>query len=229
MIKLAVFDLDGTLCDYGKGVLNEDLKLIKEIENSGVGIAICSGKPIYYLCGFSRQLGLNKPVLVGENGGSIQFGIDLPPAFFYHAPVPENAARSIAFFKEEIMTALPHLWCQPNEFEFSPFFSKRTEAEKIEKIIAENGDKIKGINIYRHPDCFDFIADNVNKGLGLKLVSEKLKLSPEQIVCVGNDENDYEMFKFSGTSIGINLKDNSKADFNFASLTEALRFIKGLC
>ena len=229
MIKLAVFDLDGTLCDYGKGVKKEDLNLLKEIESSSVQIAICSGKPIYYLCGFCRQLGIVSPILIGENGGSIQFGIDLPPKFFYHAPIPEEAAESISFFKEEIMKALPHLWCQPNEFEFSPFFLERYEADVIEKIIAENQDRIKGINIYRHPDCFDFIANNVSKGSGLRLVCEKLNISPEDIIAVGNDANDYEMFKFSGISLGINLKDKSKADYNFSSLNEALVFIEGLC
>ena len=66
MISYVVFDLDGTLAKIGKAVTPEDLALIREIEARGVGIAISSGKPTYYLCGFARQMGLTDPYLIGE-------------------------------------------------------------------------------------------------------------------------------------------------------------------
>ena len=72
MIKLVVFDLDGTLAPVGKSILPETLKRIKEIEERGIQIAICSGKPPFYLCGVMRQAGIANPVLVGENGAVIQ-------------------------------------------------------------------------------------------------------------------------------------------------------------
>ena len=77
--KLVVFDLDDTLAVTGQAVLPEDVKLLKEIEKTGIKIAVCSGKPVYYLCGFMRQLGINDAIMVGENGAVIQFGISLPP------------------------------------------------------------------------------------------------------------------------------------------------------
>ena len=78
MIRLAVFDLDGTLAPLGKPVAPETVALLHQLENTGVRIALCSGKPTYYLCGFARQLGLADPILVGENGAVIQLGVDLP-------------------------------------------------------------------------------------------------------------------------------------------------------
>ena len=79
MYRLVVFDLDKTLCPLGKGIADENLAMLRALEKTGVRIAICSGKPTYYLCGLMRQVGLERPVLVGENGAVIQFGVDLPP------------------------------------------------------------------------------------------------------------------------------------------------------
>lgn len=87
MYKLIVFDLDGTLAPHGKGMLPENLEKLKALEQKNVRIAICSGKPTYYLCGFMRQIGLEKPILVGENGAVIQFGVALPPRDFTSPPI----------------------------------------------------------------------------------------------------------------------------------------------
>ena len=85
-IKLLVFDLDDTIAETGKEVLPEYVEIMKKIENAGICIAICSGKPTYYLCGFMRQIGLREPILIGENGGVVQFGVDLPPEKYYILP-----------------------------------------------------------------------------------------------------------------------------------------------
>jgi HAD superfamily hydrolase (TIGR01484 family) len=79
MHKLLVFDLDGTLAEIGKGMLPEDVAEFHRLERCGYRIAICSSKPVCYLCGFMRQVGLKDPILIGENGAVFQFGVELPP------------------------------------------------------------------------------------------------------------------------------------------------------
>ena len=68
MHKLLVFDLDGTLAPVGKPMADDTLGLLRSLEKAGYRIAVCSGKPTYYLCGLLRQAGLDAPVLIGENG-----------------------------------------------------------------------------------------------------------------------------------------------------------------
>ena len=76
MKKIYAFDLDNTLCPIGKPLATETVKGLTMLERQGGRIAVCSGKPTYYLCGLMRQIGLRAPILVGENGGVIQFGVD---------------------------------------------------------------------------------------------------------------------------------------------------------
>ena len=95
MIQLMVFDLDSTLAPIGFGMGEEELELFRKLENTGVRIAICSGKTCDYLCGFMRQIGLKNPVLIGENGAVIRFGIDLPPKRHYRVPFSREATDSL--------------------------------------------------------------------------------------------------------------------------------------
>ena len=137
MIRLMVFDLDNTLAELGKGIVGEDLILLKKIENLGVDIAVCSGKPTYYLCGFMRQVGLKRPILVGENGAVIQFGVDLPPREFYVLPYSEDAKNTLSFLKKKIEEVLPDIWFQPNLAGVTPFPATKEEFDTITKCLEE--------------------------------------------------------------------------------------------
>ena len=100
MHKLIVFDLDGTLAPIGKGMTGEDIIKLRGLEALGYRIAICSGKPTFYLCGFMRQIGLQEPILVGENGAIFQFGIDLPPKRYEVYPFSDKAKTQLRMMRE---------------------------------------------------------------------------------------------------------------------------------
>ena len=73
MIKLIVFDLDSTLAEIAKGIRPETLERLKTFENRGIQIAICSGKPTFYLCGIMRQAELSKmAVVIGSEGQGVR-------------------------------------------------------------------------------------------------------------------------------------------------------------
>ena len=80
MIKLVFFDLDGTLAPVGLPCPRRCAEMLKRIRASGVRLAVCSGKPVAYLNGFARQIGITDLIMCGENGLTFQFGVDLPPA-----------------------------------------------------------------------------------------------------------------------------------------------------
>ena len=102
MIALAVFDLDGTLAAPGKAMPAEELQLLLKLEEKGTQIAISSGKPVFYLCGFARQLGLKDPILIGENGAVLQKGVELPPPLVKKSPIPPVTADALKQLRKKI-------------------------------------------------------------------------------------------------------------------------------
>lgn len=173
MHKLIVFDLDGTLAPIGKGMQDEDIVKLRELEAAGYRIAICSGKPTFYLCGFMRQIGLQEPILVGENGAVIQYGVELPPERFYICPHSERAAEQLRRMKERITAVCGNrVWFQPNEVELTPFPKDAEAFELIQELVDEHPEDVDELLVYRQVDCFDFIPRNINKARGLAYLAE---------------------------------------------------------
>lgn len=228
MYRLMVFDLDNTLAKPGKGMTEKDISLLKQLENRGSTIAICSGKPTYYLCGFMRQVGLWRPILLGENGAVIQFGVDLPPKEYYVLPYSDEARASIKAAREKITELLPHMWYQPNEVALTPFPASEEEFEIIAACLEENRERWKDITVYRHEDTFDIVPAGINKKKGMEYLGKLLEIGPGETVATGDGINDYPLFDYAAVSIGVNIQDEGKVDQNFRTSTEALEYLQTL-
>lgn len=228
LIKLIVFDLDNTLAPVGKGILPETIEKLKEIEKTGIRIAICSGKPTFYTCGLMRQIELEDPILIGENGAVIQFGVDLPPRRYEVQTYSKEAKETIRFLRGKIEEMLPHVWFQPNEVGLTPFLTKQEEFDVINKILADYKDQVNDVIVYEQFDCFDITPNGITKKSGIEKLANMLGVLPEEMIAVGDGINDYPMFEFAGTALGVNVKEPEKVDKNFTSILEALEYIQGL-
>ena len=232
MHKLLVFDLDGTLAAVGKGMKTEDAEKLIALENCGYQIAICSGKPTYYLCGFIRQLGLKEAILVGENGAVFQFGIELPPKRYEVYPHSESAKAQKHMMKSLIDREFGNkIWYQPNEVALTPFPKDKETFEELQKLINEKMPFLDELLVYRHIDCFDLSPQNINKYNGLEYLAKLMGLSAKDVVAVGDGVNDIPMFAFADISIGVgkmfseNELAREKTDYFFEEIGQVLDFI----
>lgn len=225
MIGLVLFDLDDTLAPIGQRASEETVRGLRGLETAGVRVGICSGKPVDYLCGFARQLGLKCPVLIGENGGVIQLGMELPPEEFRILPISAAARESLDYLKGILQHQLPDLWYQPNLTALTPFPRGAAEFEKLASVLEEEKDKLQDVQIYRHSDCFDVVPGGIDKAVGLTAAAEMLGISADAVAAVGNGTNDYPMLAAAGYSVGVNLPEPEKAKVCFDTINEALEHI----
>ena len=225
MIRLIAFDLDGTLAQIGRGMSQREVTLLKEIEDKGVKIAVCSGKSTYYLCGFMRQIGLKHPILVGENGAVIQFGVDLPPKEFYVLPYSQEARTTISFFENEISRRVPDVWYQPNLVELTPFLRREEDFDIVEECMEECSEHLQDVKVYRYVDCYDFVPEGITKKKGLEYLGNLLSVRPEETAAAGDGSNDLPMFEYAGLSIGVGEKVQEHVDVCVKNTTEMLEFL----
>lgn len=225
MMKLIVFDLDGTLANLSTGIRPQNVARLRTLEERGARIAICSGKPTYYLCGLMRQVELRAPILVGENGAVIQFGVDLPPREYHVAPHSDAARRSIRLLREAFDAAVPGLWYQPNEVGLTPFPRSDAEFDALQGCIDALAPQLEDLIIYRHCDSYDITPSGITKKSGLARLGALLGIAPEETAAVGDGVNDYPMFEYAGLSVGVNVQEADKVDVNFATPDEALEYL----
>ena len=236
MHKLLVFDLDGTLANVGKSMANADVEKLIELEKAGYTIAICSGKPSYYLCGFARQLGLREPILIGENGATFQFGIELPPKRYEVYPYSESARAQLDMMRALIDRECgDNVWYQPNEVGLTPFPKDAETFEFIQKLMDDRVALLDELLVYRHVDSFDLTPKNINKLNGLAYLTKLLGLEAKDVIAVGDGVNDIPMFEFADLAVGIigprKIQESygsivDYTDYEFSAIDEALDFIK---
>lgn len=226
-LKLLVFDLDGTLAPIGRPILPEIVEGLRTLEDRGMRIAFCSGKPVFYLCGLARQLGLKQPILLGENGADMQIGVDLPPAVHETLPYSREAKQTIRFLRDAFEELLPHLWYQPNKVMLTPFSWDPEEHAILQRCMDENADKVRDVDIYHHIDCYDIVPKGISKSEGLRALGRRLGIAPEETAAIGDGVNDYPMFAYAGTSIGIHLEDADKVTYNMPDIQAAFRLLLG--
>ena len=225
MLRLMVFDLDGTLAKLGRGIRPEDVALLRRLEEAGARIAICSGKPTYYLCGLMRQVELRAPVLVGENGAVIQFGVDLPPREYYVAPYSMAAKRAIRLLADALEREVPCMWYQTNEVGLPPFPRDDAEFAAVQRVIDAVSPRLEDVIVYRHCDSFDITPNGITKKSGLARLGTLLGIPAEETAAVGDGVNDYPMFEYAGLSVGINVRDAERVDRNVDCIGDALGFL----
>ena len=225
MHKMLIFDLDGTLAPLGKGVGYENVEILKLLEKAGYRIAVCSGKPTYYLCGFLRQLELEQPVMIGENGASIQFGVDLPPAGFYMYPCSGQTKRILEKIRKMIEETCDGIWFQPNLLGVTPFPRSEEEFEQIAALLETRREELSDVLIYRHVDSFDIAPKEINKYNGLQFLTKLTGTEAEDMIAVGDGVNDIPMFRYADYAIGIGKNVEGETDICFDTIGEALKYI----
>lgn len=226
MIKFIAFDLDGTLAEQGKGLKPNTIQALKELEEKEVRVAFCSGKTSFYLCGLLRQLGLKQPIIIGENGADIQFGTDLPPKVFHFIHYSKQVEENLIWIENQIKDMFNHeLWFQPNRIGVTPFPRAPHEFDMIRNFLNDNKEHLAGLDVYEHVDCFDIVPSGISKKEALKVVAKILKIKESEMAAMGDGVNDYPMFEIAGLSVGVHLKEPSRATINFPTIEEALAYI----
>lgn len=225
MGRLLVFDLDGTLADLHGNMFEQDIVQLQQLEQQGNIIVVCSGKPLGYLSGFMRQVGLSAPILIGENGTFVQFGYHYPPAQHYMLPFDRRCIEVLAEIRSDILALLPNVWCQPNQNMFTPYPDTAEQFDVIQHYIDSNPHLMDMIDVYRFSVCFDFVPRGLGKGNGVVWLANHLGVDLANVVAVGDGVNDYTMFDVVGTALGINFPEPDKVTHNFVTINKALQYL----
>ncbi len=223
MEHLLVFDIDGTLVEPKEQINLTVIQLLRKLQEKAK-IAIASGKNISYISGFARGIGLTDFIAVGENGAVIFF-----PENFEEIVLTERPS-----FIDDLQTMVtkhfaPYIWFQPNRVQLTIFPKRR---ELIDPIASFLLDQIQALGIkdkvvlIKHVDAIDILPASVNKGEAVSKVREILGIKKENVICVGDNENDIPMFEEAGISILIGNKiDYSKTTLKFSNIIDCLEYL----
>jgi Cof subfamily protein (haloacid dehalogenase superfamily) len=221
MIKLAAFDVDGTLRDR-HGMPPSTKGALRSLKERGVQLVLCTGRSAFEMASLQRELDMDWAVTCNgshvsyrgetvlgtpfprnliqrwltqaeEDGHTVLlYGADAMYINRTDAPRFRQAQQEIGFLEPTLITAAAEI---PDIYQCIVFCESQEEA-------AYTGLSSETLYIHRwRPWAVDFNPSGMNKAVGLRMLLEHLALSPEEAAAFGDGLNDMEMMNFVGTAV----------------------------
>ncbi|HIW17683.1 MAG TPA: Cof-type HAD-IIB family hydrolase [Candidatus Faecalicoccus intestinipullorum] len=224
MIKIAFFDVDGTLLPLKQLELNAPvLEALLQLQKNGVKLFLASGRPKFVLPKFK---GIEFDGALSFNG---QLCFDQERTLFENALHPQDV---IQVFENSKRINKAVVACQPGRFasnyrddvlmdyfqaasqryelvdDFVGFLQEESIYEMMCAISPEEEyrllDDTKNVQVVRWwPYACDLIPANGGKGIGVQEVLKAYGISKEEAISFGDGGNDIDMLQATGLSVAM--------------------------
>lgn len=220
-IRLAVFDVDGTLRDRD-GMPESAREALWKLKKEGISIALATGRSEYEMRAFMEELEIDWAITC--NGSHVGYrGKTIISAAFPHSVVQQWVETAERLGHELLLFGAEGMFLNRGD---APLFRKaQQEIGMMEPLIFRSADDLPAIylcnvfctpeeeeaykeaaadGVYVHrwsPCAVDFCPFGTNKAAGLSKLLEYLKIKPGEVAAFGDSSNDLEMMELVGTAI----------------------------
>lgn len=238
-IKLFATDLDGTLLNERKQITEVTKQAFQEMSDSGIIPTIATGRMYDASRRYAEQLELDVPIityngaLIKSVSGKVYYEGFLKPeivseiyeycrehGYYFQSYqddklyFEEYTAKSIAY---ENSIGVKGICLGKKIYELSTGIPKMLiitdNNEESDTVVKLFNEKFAGraYAAKSQPLYVEIMAPNVNKASGLKRLTEKLGFTMDEVMTIGDANNDIPMFKEAGFSAVMgNAKDDVK-------------------
>lgn len=223
-IKVVVTDIDGTLFSHKQGkVPNSAIEACKKLKEKGIKLFLCTGRN-KYLINKTGIPDLVKPDgLITMNGAAVIIGDEV----IYSYPIKSDVVDSLIKFSKRLKFGVTLIEIQEGHINYidervisahekfkTRFPQPRSFPDHYDRTVyqaicfCDELDEslflphIKGAKSARWDEyAVDIMPSDSDKSKGLMSLLEHLNLKPENVLALGDGNNDVEMLQFS--SIGV--------------------------
>ena len=193
-IKVVVTDVDGTLTDNKHIISVKAIEAIRRLERKGIKVILVSGNALPILGTLARYLGTCGYV-IAENGCVI--GKFFRPIYVVKSKFPQDKVT-------EILENLGFIPAPTNPYRYVDLAFIRTgksakmTVNQIRRALEERG--IHNVEITDSGFAIHIAPQGVNKAFGIQKLVEIMNIPLENVLAVGDGDNDAEMLEIAGVS-----------------------------
>ncbi len=186
MFKALVVDIDGTLTDKKRAI---NCRAVEALRKLKIPVVLATGNISCFARAVAKIIGVSD-IVIAENGGVVRFSYDGEDIILGDK---SKCLRALEILKKHFKVEL-----LDNEYRKAEVCLRRNfPIEEARKILP------KDVRIVDTGFAYHIIDANVSKGRALKFIADKLGLSVEDFVAIGDSENDVEMLEVVGFGIAV--------------------------
>ena len=227
-IKLVVTDIDGTLMEMNGSLHQKTIDVVKKMSKQGVKVVIATGRMYNAARPVVEELGLDTPIICYQ-GAMIRDEKDI----YFERNVAKNTVLNIIddlrnynahinlylrdrliveqddkyikayagdrFLKYEVVSDL-----KDAAEDATKMLAIDEDADLVTKIRDEMKIKYPFLNIVKSTDYYcEFVNNEADKGFAINHLAEVWNLRKDEILAIGDQDNDIEMIKAAGIGIAM--------------------------
>ncbi|PLS02415.1 HAD family hydrolase [Neobacillus cucumis] len=236
-VRAIFIDMDGTLLKATNTISHRNMEAINKLMNQGVKVFLATGRHYEVTAPYHKEIGLSTPMIClngaaihdAETGRALQMKtVQLNEERFHHltAEHPCNVMIHTAngLYCKETNEEIDY-WTKVGQippryigdlrlanYQDVLKYSVRTGAPSpnLSALFKKEAEVIDWI------DGFEMVAPNVSKWSAIKSLITEYRISPNEVVAIGDGPNDLEMLRSVGTGVAMrNASDEVKAAADF--------------
>lgn len=230
-IKLIAIDMDDTLLDGTLQVSPRTCEAIRKAQEQGVIVTIATGRMFISALPFAQQLNIQAPIIT-YNGGMVKHPFS-KEMVFHQPINPVVAGKLVALFRERGWYLQSYMHdelyvverCEKaKSYEKlagitavavgDEFYTMKHEPAKMLTIGEPHEiQEIQRIVNQQFPgeifaatsksNYLEMTHPSVNKGHALSILAEKLHIKQDEVMAIGDSNNDYHMVEYAGFGVAM--------------------------
>lgn len=233
MYKMVAIDLDDTLLNDQLKITEKNAKAIKDVLELGVVVCIISGRSYSSIQHYIKDLGikhlcgsLNGAIVTNPENGESVFSQTVNPSIANEI-LKDTDLRQIhvnyyhdhrVICQEKNDIALSYMKMTNVEIEFVESLKIYNQNALVGKLllIDDNKDRLDSLKkelnekysehvnmTYSKPNFLEVYNKNASKGEAIKIIGQHYGLCPEEIIAIGDGENDIFMIEYAGLGVAM--------------------------
>lgn len=230
-IKLVAVDMDDTLLDENLEVSSRTAEAIRKAQEQGVIVTIATGRMFSSARPFALELNMQAP-LITYNGGMVRYPVS-GEILFQKPINPTVAGKVVELFRQrgwylqsymndelyvvercekarsyEDLAAITAIavgedfYTMKHEPAKMLTIAEPHEIQEIQRVVNQEfaGEIFAATS---KSNYLELTHPSVNKGHALSLLAEKLNIHREEVMAIGDSNNDYPMLEYAGFAVAM--------------------------
>ena len=197
MLKALVTDVDGTITDRRRRINTRAIEAIRTLVDAGIEVMLASGNTVCFMDGLCKMVGTDGTI-IGENGGVYRrrFGGTLQ--------IPGDRAACLEAFdllRDHFAAKGIGLELLSAQYRFADVaFAREIDPDEARAVIR---DRHLPIRVLDTGFALHLQAPGVSKETAMRKLAGDMGLLPDDILAIGDSENDIEMLKAAGIGVAV--------------------------
>jgi phosphoglycolate phosphatase (TIGR01487 family) len=194
-IKAIAIDIDGTITDNHRKLCISAMKAIREAEDAGIPTAIVTGNVANFAYAAEVFIGSSAGIVFENGGGIFKEGENNNEILVLGDKTEVDKAHN------HLIKEIPHIMVSSdNQFRVSEkcYYKDNVRREDVAEAVKEYN-----VKVYDSGFALHITDPNVNKGSSLEKLVKWSNIPIENVMGIGDSENDLEFLKHCGFKVAV--------------------------